>query len=652
MKKLKKIISLLLTVSMLFGAFNVPVYAVEIENEGSSGESTEEPSGFDENAHGEVTKEGNCGDNTKYKLYSDGALYVFGDGEINKNYVFQSKDIITAYICKGITGIGNHTFENCENLQSVFLPDGIKNIGVQAFRKCISLKNINLPDSVEKIGMNAFSECESVENINIPENITEISDQIFSGCSKLKEIQIPLSITKIGNHAFSYSGISEIEIPKNVKEIGNYAFCMCDELKLIDMTDGITEINNNTFWGCSSLESVSLPNSIKTIGKEAFLGCEKLNSIQIPDSVISIDKSAFSSCFKLKIKCNSGTVAEQYAKDNNIKFELLDHTHKYESSITKEPTCTEKGIRTYACSCGDEYTEEVLAKGHEVVIDHAIAPTETEEGRTEGSHCGVCGEILKVQEFIPANGKSELPINNTFNGCKESPIKLSISCNKNDEFKFECKDEFEYKYIGLVYTISGLYVGYKKEYSITFQNVGEHIISVYKNGNLMESDKIIIAENHVWDSGKIEKKSTCTENGRIKYTCTNCKNTRIEFIPANGHKNGDWKIVKNPTNFKEGKEKISCIICGKTLQERPIKIKNPKVIISAKKLKLNVGDRFHLVVTKCGISDDLVKWTTSNKKIVTVGKRTGKIKAKKKGKAKITVKMKSGCKATCKVTVK
>lgn len=58
MKKLKKTIGILLTVSILFGAYNVPLHATETENEVSSGENTEETSGFDENVHGEVTKEG------------------------------------------------------------------------------------------------------------------------------------------------------------------------------------------------------------------------------------------------------------------------------------------------------------------------------------------------------------------------------------------------------------------------------------------------------------------------------------------------------------------------------------------------------------------------------------------------------------------
>ena len=40
------------------------------------------------------------------------------------------------------------------------------------------------------------------------------------------------------------------------------------------------------------------------------------------------------------------------------------HSHSYTSKITKEATCTEKGVKTFTCSCGATYTEDIPAKGH------------------------------------------------------------------------------------------------------------------------------------------------------------------------------------------------------------------------------------------------------------------------------------------------
>ncbi|MDO5409202.1 MAG: fibronectin type III domain-containing protein [Lachnospiraceae bacterium] len=53
---------------------------------------------------------------------------------------------------------------------------------------------------------------------------------------------------------------------------------------------------------------------------------------------------------------------------------------------------------TFSEAVTDETTE---THEHTIVTDKAIAPTCTKEGLTEGSHCSVCGEVLKAQETIP-----------------------------------------------------------------------------------------------------------------------------------------------------------------------------------------------------------------------------------------------------------
>ena len=66
------------------------------------------------------------------------------------------------------------------------------------------------------------------------------------------------------------------------------------------------------------------------------------------------------------------------------------HTHNYTGSITKEATCTEAGVRTYTCSCGDSYTENIPATGHSYVSKVTKATTTTEEGIMTYT-CSKCG---------------------------------------------------------------------------------------------------------------------------------------------------------------------------------------------------------------------------------------------------------------------
>lgn len=83
-------------------------------------------------------------------------------------------------------------------------------------------------------------------------------------------------------------------------------------------------------------------------------------------------------------RCNS-SYTESIAKLPEEK-----HTHNYTGSITKEATCTEAGVRTYTCSCGDSYTENIPATGHSYVSKVTKATTTTEEGIMTYT-CSKCG---------------------------------------------------------------------------------------------------------------------------------------------------------------------------------------------------------------------------------------------------------------------
>ena len=80
--------------------------------------------------------------------------------------------------------------------------------------------------------------------------------------------------------------------------------------------------------------------------------------------------------------------------------------HKYgEWAVTKEPTCTAAGTQTRTCSvCKNVENKTIKAKGHTEVADSAVAATCTTDGKTAGSHCSVCGTVIKAQTVIKATG--------------------------------------------------------------------------------------------------------------------------------------------------------------------------------------------------------------------------------------------------------
>ncbi len=66
------------------------------------------------------------------------------------------------------------------------------------------------------------------------------------------------------------------------------------------------------------------------------------------------------------------------------------HTHSYSSKVTKKATCTETGTKTYTCSCGDSYTEDIKTTGHDwgdwKVGTSALVGRDGTEKRT----CSIC----------------------------------------------------------------------------------------------------------------------------------------------------------------------------------------------------------------------------------------------------------------------
>ena len=81
----------------------------------------------------------------------------------------------------------------------------------------------------------------------------------------------------------------------------------------------------------------------------------------------------------------------------------LTCTHKYEP-FTVASTCTQKGKTGEICKkCGKTRNTKDIEElaPHTPVVDAAVAPTETSDGLTEGSHCSVCGAVLTAQEVIP-----------------------------------------------------------------------------------------------------------------------------------------------------------------------------------------------------------------------------------------------------------
>lgn len=137
-----------------------------------------------------------------------------------------------------------------------------------------------------------------------------------------------------------------------------------------------------------------------------------------------------------------GTAATQQCKrcDYIVPAQSLPIDPNNHANIVKDvavaPTCTETGL-TEGSHCGDcnkilIAQEVVSSTNHTEVIDPAVAATCTETGLTEGSHCSVCNKILVAQKTVSAlNHSFTNYISNDDATCTEDGTKTA-KCDRCD----------------------------------------------------------------------------------------------------------------------------------------------------------------------------------------------------------------------------
>ena len=119
------------------------------------------------------------------------------------------------------------------------------------------------------------------------------------------------------------------------------------------------------------------------------------------------------------IRCNS-SYTESIAKLPE------QHKHEYTETVTKEPTCTDTGIKTFTCSCGDSYTETIAALGHSYTSKVTKAATITEEGIMTYT-CLKCGH-----SYIQPIAKIKIDDGNEDNGNQNQNPKPGIDNGNNN----------------------------------------------------------------------------------------------------------------------------------------------------------------------------------------------------------------------------
>lgn len=254
---------------------------------------------------------------------------------------------------------------------------------------------------------------------------------------------------------------------------------------------------------------------------------------------------------------------------NNFTAEFtvtVKHTHEYYSEITKQPTCSEKGERTYKCDiCGDIYIEDIAKTEHDYE-DTVVKPTCTERGYTEHI-CKVCADSYK-DDYTTALGHDYI-----------SQITKQVACETDGEKTFTCTrcgDTYTevIKAKGHVYKRTVVAAGCETDGYTLVECMECH--DSFKEGYVGAKGHTIVTDKAV--------AATCTTAGKTEGShCSVCgKVIKAQTeIKAKGHVAGDWITDKAAAVGVKGRKHRSCTVCGAVVESADIPALSPKSISSA-----------------------------------------------------------------------
>ena len=224
--------------------------------------------------------------------------------------------------------------------------------------------------------------------------------------------------------------------------------------------------------------------------------------------------------------------------------------------VTKAATCTTTGTKTYTCTrCKKTRTETIAATGHKEVKDAAVAATCETAGKTEGSHCSVCGTVLKAQTTVAALGHSWDGGKVTKAATCTTAGTKTYTCTRCKKTRTETIAATGHKAVKDAAVAATCETAGKTE--------GSHC-SVC--GTVLKAQTTTATLGHSWDNGKVTKAATCTTAGTKTYTCTHCKKTRTETIAATGHKAVKDAAVAATCETAGKTEGSHCSVCGTVLK--------------------------------------------------------------------------------------
>jgi hypothetical protein len=237
--------------------------------------------------------------------------------------------------------------------------------------------------------------------------------------------------------------------------------------------------------------------------------------------------------------CGKLFVGTHEVSAEDLEIPALEHsfTHYVPDN---NGSCTTAGTETAVCDngCGETDTRTVAGtgEGHTVVVDAAVAPTCTEAGLTEGSHCSACGEVLAEQEVVAAAGHQY-----------DDGVTVTVpDCNHAGATRFTCEvcgDSYEKADSPFGHEV----VSYASVAATCTANGYTGGSYCSRCGSVITARTVVPAVGHSWNAGVVTTQPTYYNTGVRTYTCArDASHTYTETIPALTYPGGGGGGSYNP----------------------------------------------------------------------------------------------------------
>ena len=336
-----------------------------------------------------------CLCNTHFRNFCSNPLSQAHNLYINDSLI---RDLI---IPKTVTNISDFAFAG-GNFQSTTIPNSVTSIGIGSFSGCSGLTSISIPNSITNISESAFSGCYGLKSINIGNGVTNLINNTLDGCGSLKVIVIGSSVKTIDSYVFGgYCSANLIaclgfDPPTLVQDI----FPMSDTIYV--RPESVNAYKSAPIW---KRKEIMPFYTITAQSTDNTKGIVKGDSLLLGNNPAIIEAVPTENCHFVKWSDGNTDNPRSYSTAKDTSFSAIFEAHTEVTDAAVAATCTEAGKTegSHCSVCGEVLVAQqtIHVKEHTVVKDGAVAATTSSTGLTEGSHCSVCGKVIVAQKVIP-----------------------------------------------------------------------------------------------------------------------------------------------------------------------------------------------------------------------------------------------------------